>query len=413
MEKKKFRLATLGCRTNQYEGQAYRDQLLALGYQEAEEAEGADLCIVNTCTVTESADLSSRYQIRKLIRENPRAQVVVTGCLAERRPDLIEKIGGVARVVPNLKKEGLIGELFPDLEVPEFAITHFEAHTRAFLKVQDGCNSFCTYCIIPYVRGRSRSKTIIEAVKEARALVGSGYKEIVITGINVGDFQDGDQGLADLVRAIDGVEGIERVRISSIDPDEVDERLMDAVLEGKHCCKSLHLVLQSGSNVVLKRMNRKYTRQIFLEAVEKLKKCDPDFTFTTDVIVGFPGESDYDFRETVEVMEEVRFAKVHMFPYSRREKTRAALYPNQVAPDLLAERKRIVLERAETLSFELREAFVGRTLKVLTESCEKGFSFGHTDNFLPVKFEGFNPSNSLIEVQIVGNSADALVGIRI
>ena len=410
MEKKTFRLTTLGCRTNQYETQAYRDQLLAIGYSEAKEGEEADLCIVNTCTVTESADQSSRHQIRKLIRQNPDGKVVVTGCLAERRPDLIHQIGGVARVVSNADKERLVTDLFPQEQIPEFSIKRFEAHTRAFVKVQDGCNSYCTYCILPYVRGRSRSRKIAEVVREVKDLVASGYKEVVITGINVGDFEDENKRLADLVRAVDRVEGIERVRISSIDPDEVDDDLMDAVINGKHTCHSFHLVLQSGSNVVLKRMNRKYTRQIFFEAVEKLKKASPDFTFTTDVIVGFPGETDSDHQETLDVMRQVWFAKVHMFPYSPRERTRAALYPNQVPKVVMEERRNDILRLSEEIAFALREQYVGRTLSVLTESTEGEFVTGHTENFLSVKLPamGLQP-NQLVTATFTHNSPTGLI----
>jgi len=408
MTKKRFRLATLGCRTNQYETQAYRDQLLQLGYLEADEGEEADLCIVNTCTVTESADRSSRHQIRQLIRQNKGAEVIVTGCLAERRPDLIQKIGGVSSVFPNKEKEHLIASLFPDEDIPEFSIKHFEAHTRAFVKVQDGCNSFCTYCIIPYVRGRSRSRTIEEVVREVEALVASGYKDIVITGINVGDFEDGKRGLADLMRTVDQVEGVKRLRLSSIDPDEIDDDLMDAILNGKNTCHSLHMVLQSGSNVVLKRMNRKYTRQIFLDSVEKMQRASPDFTFTTDVIVGFPGETETDFEETLEVMREVQFAKVHMFPYSRRDRTRAALYPNQVPQPIIDERKAKILQLAEESAYALREKYVGRTLSVLTENNQGG----HTENFLMVLLpKGNHKPNQLIDVRLVENTPEGLIGL--
>lgn len=405
MEKKRFRLATLGCRTNQYETQAYRDQLLKLGFVEAEEGEAAHLCIVNTCTVTESADRSSRHQIRSLIRHNPGAEVVVTGCFAERKPDLIEKIGGVTRVVPNKQKERLIADLFPETDVPEFAINHFEAHTRAFVKVQDGCNSFCTYCIIPYVRGRSRSRTIPEVVREVEGLIASGYQEVVITGINVGDFEDGKKRLVDLIRAVDQVEGLKRLRLSSIDPDEVDEALMEAILGGKNTCKSLHLVLQSGSNVILKRMNRKYTRQIFYETVEKLRLRDPDFTFTTDVIVGFPGESEADFEETLSVMRDVQFAKVHMFPYSPRERTRAALYPDHIPQGIIDERRARVLQVSEQEAFKFRERYIGRKMQILTEDT-KG---GHTDNFLMVLLPDARP-NQLIDVELRANTPEGLIG---
>ncbi|MCH9625204.1 MAG: Threonylcarbamoyladenosine tRNA methylthiotransferase MtaB [Chlamydiales bacterium] len=348
-----------------------------------------------------------------MIRQNPNAEIVVTGCSSERRPDLIQKIGGVSKIVPNADKERLIEELFPDEQTPEFSIKNFEAHTRAFVKVQDGCNSFCTYCIIPYVRGRSVSRKLSAVIKEVEQLVASGYKDIVITGINVGDYEDGDLGLADLIRSVDQVKGVKRVRLSSIDPDEVDEKLLDAIVNGKNTCHSLHLVLQSGSNVILKRMNRKYTRQIFYETVEKLKKASSDFTFTTDVIVGFPGETESDFEETLEVMREVKFAKVHMFPYSPRERTRAALYPNQVAQEVMLERKNKVLRLAEQTAFDLREQYVGRTLSVLTEACDAQVLSGHTENFLAVKLEKQHFStNQLVEVKLVENTADGLVGVH-
>jgi len=412
MKRKTFRLATLGCRTNQYETQAYRDQLLAIGYEEAHEGEEADLCIVNTCTVTESADQSSRYQIRKFIKQNPHSRVVVTGCLAERDPERILQIGGVSKIIPNKEKEKLIPDLFPEEDVPEFSIKNFEAHTRAFVKVQDGCNSFCTYCIIPYVRGRSRSKPIKDILKEIEQLVLSGYKEVVITGINVGDFQDGDQGLADLMREVDRIDGLDRVRLSSIDPDEVDDQLMEVILTGKRICHSLHLVLQSGSNVILKRMNRKYTRQIFFESVEKLKKASPDFTFTTDVIVGFPGETEVDFEETLEVMREVQFAKVHMFPYSRRERTKAALYPNPISQEVVQLRKNRVMHLSEEIAFELREKYVGRTMSVLTEHGEGAFLIGHTENFLTVKVPTVtNTPNQLLFVTFLKNTPEGLIGV--
>lgn len=400
MERKTFRLVTLGCRTNQYETQAYRDQLLAMGHVEAVEGERADLCVVNTCTVTESADRSSRLQIRQLVRESPGAEVVVTGCLAERQPQELLMIEGVTRLVSNREKERLIEKIWPEEEIPEFKITHFEAHTRAFVKVQDGCNSFCTYCIIPYVRGRSRSRPIDEVVREVEGLVVSGYKEVVITGINVGDYE---YGLATLMRAVDAVPGLERLRLSSIDPDEVDEELLEAIVHGKTTCPSMHLVLQSGSNVVLKRMNRKYTRQVFLETVGRLKQAHPDFTFTTDIIVGFPGETEVDFEETLDVMRQVQFAKVHMFPYSPRPRTRAALYP-QLPPDVVMARKQIVLRTAEEVAYRLREPFVGRRMRVLTED-GKG---GHTEHFIPVSVVAL--PNQLVEVVIESNTAEGLMG---
>ncbi len=308
------------------------------------------------------------------------------------------------RIIPNKEKESLIAQLFPEIEdLPEFKIERFDAHTRAFVKVQDGCNSYCTYCIIPYVRGRSRSRPINDIVREVEGLVANGYKEIVLTGINIGDFEE---GLSKLVRAVDQVEGLERIRISSIDPDEVDDELLDAVVSGSRTCNSMHIVLQAGSNVVLKRMNRKYTRQEFYNTIERLKKADPDFTFTTDIIVGFPGETEADFAETLEVMQEVDFAKVHMFPYSDRPRTRAAQYPDKIAPEVIADRKSRLLRLSERGAHALRDRYVGRQMKILTE----GQDGGHTNNFLMVKTPTIRP-NTMIEVNLVENRPDGLVGV--
>lgn len=410
---KKFKVVTLGCRTNQYESQGYTDQLRQMGYTAALEGEKADLCIVNTCTVTEGADSSSRHEIRALMREHPEAKIAVTGCMAESGRETLIQMGERIQIIPNAEKERLIDQIFPEEEnLPEFNIQAFDAHTRAFVKVQDGCNSYCTYCIIPYVRGRSRSRQIGEVMKEVEGLVANGYKEVVITGINVGDF-DGGGKLADLVRAIDRIEGLKRLRISSIDPDEVDEDLADAVLNGKNTCPSMHIVLQAGSNVTLKRMNRKYTRQIFLDTVEKMVQKQPDFTVTTDIIVGFPGETEADFAETLELVERVKFAKVHMFPYSPRKRTRAALYPNKVPSDVIRRRKQELLRLAEKTAFELRGRFVGREMEVLLENETKpGFLSGHTTNFLRVWVPtGSYKPNDLVKVKIIGNEPDGLIGI--
>jgi threonylcarbamoyladenosine tRNA methylthiotransferase MtaB len=411
---KKFKVATLGCRTNQYESQAYADQLVALGYSEAREGEEADLCIINTCTVTESADSHSRHQIRSMARKHPKAKLVVTGCLAESLPEMDE----VDLIVINKDKENLLSFVFPEEEeLPEFSIKHFAAHTRAFVKVQDGCNSWCSYCILPYVRGRSRSRRVDEILKEIEALIANGYREIVLTGINIGDFDGAPLDhekpvrLAELVKEVDQLDGLKRLRLSSIDPDEVDEELQETILNGKTTCASLHLVLQSGSNVILKKMNRKYTRQIFLETVERLKKASLDFTFTTDIIVGFPGETEEDFQETLDVMHQVNFAKVHMFPYSVRKRTRAALFPNKVPQEVIQQRKQTVLRLAEETAFILREAYVERRMDVLLEDEQGPYLRGHTENFLSVLVPRDNfSSNQIVTVDLVANHPEGLIG---
>lgn len=409
---KRFRVVTLGCRTNQYESQGYSDQLRQMGYVLASDQEEVDLCVVNTCTVTEGADSSSRHQIRAALRGSANAKVVVTGCMAEKASEALLQMDSRIQIVPNAQKEQLVNHLFPEEKnFPEFNIQAFDDHTRAFVKVQDGCNSFCTYCIIPYVRGRSRSRSISDVVKEVERLVANGYKEVVITGINVGDF-DGGGRLADLVRSVDSVKGLQRLRISSIDPDEVDDDLTHAVIHGKTTCPSMHIVLQAGSNVTLKRMNRKYTRQMFIDSVERMVQKMPDFTVTTDIIVGFPGETESDFCETLDLVNRVKFAKVHMFPYSPRQKTRAALYPNKVPQEVIRRRKQELLRLTEKCAFELRERFVGRKMEVLLEKdTQAGVLSGHTANFLRVRVpSGSYKPNDLIVAELIGNEPDGLVG---
>lgn len=414
--KKTFKIVTLGCRTNQYESQAYQNQLEAMGYTLSEGAEHPDICIVNTCTVTESADTTSRYQIRQLSRKFPDSKIVVTGCSADHQPEAFASMPGVSEVVRNSDKHNLLKKVFPkDENLPEFSIKRFDAHTRAFVKVQDGCNSFCTYCIIPYVRGRSRSRTMADILQECRELISNGYKEIVLTGINIGDFDGGSSDtLADLVRAVDVLPGLERLRISSIDPDEVDDDLLDAVINGKTTCHSMHIVLQAGSNVVLKRMNRKYTRQMFFDTVERLKNASSRFTFTTDVIVGFPGETERDHLDTLDAMREVQFAKVHMFPYSDRPKTKASTMPNKVSSDVVNRRKQEVMRLSEKISYDLREKYVGQKMHVLLErgdSERQGEICGHTDNFLMVwvPSDGLS-SNQIVEVELLENTPQGLIG---
>ncbi len=413
---KKFKIATLGCRTNQYESQAYQNQLKVAGYQEAQEGEDADVCIVNTCTVTQSADSHSRNQIRKLRKQYPSAKIAVTGCMVEAGKNKLLEIREADWVISNKKKDELLNEIFPLEEFPEFKIAKLESQTRAFIKVQDGCNSFCSYCIIPYVRGRSESRTVSQIKEEIENVVQTGVKEIVLTGINIGDFDGGDPKnpvrLTSLIQAIENIDGLERIRISSIDPDEVDDDLIEALKNCSKLCHSMHIVLQSGSNWILKRMNRKYTRQMFFATIDKLKGISNDFTFTTDIIVGFPGEREIDFQQTLDVMKEVKFAKVHMFPYSRRARTKAAEFQDQVSPEIIQERKNKVLRLSERYSFLLRDQFVGKSCMVLTEASnkEEGTS-GYTPHFIKVVIPHIEyPPNELIQVKLIENRPEGLIG---
>jgi len=408
---KTFVVAAIGCRTNQYEAEAFKNQLLGLGYSPVEEGKKADLCLIHTCAVTENAESSSRHAIRSLISRHQGSRVIVTGCLAKKEAAILADIEGVSDVIPSQEKETIIQKLFPENGVSPFAIKRFEGHTRAFVKVQDGCNHFCSYCTVPYLRGSSRSRPLSAVLDEIQALVCSGYKEIVLTGVNIGDYVDGSNSLSHLIREVDAIPGVTRLRLSSINPNEVDETLLQAIAQGRSTCPSMHLVLQSGSNAVLKSMRRLYSRELYLEKVARLQQFCPDMVFTTDVIVGFPGETDGDFLDTLDIIERVQFAKVHMFPYSERPQTRAERLPGKVPSEVIKERKAKVLEVAERGAFELREKFVGRTMDVLTEEGEGSCFQGMTKNGLSVLLhDPALQSNQLLNVFLQKNSPRGLLG---
>ncbi len=406
---KRFCIVSLGCRSNQYESQAFRRQLGALGYIAAGDGECADVCIVNTCCVTASAEQRSRYQIRKIAKENPGAVVCVTGCMATRVGDIPE----ATHCIPNSEKQELVSCLVAERPLPDFSIDSFEGHTRAFVKVQDGCDSFCSYCIIPFVRGRSVSRPLGDIVCEVKRLVAGGYKEVVLTGINIGDYGDGGKVLSDLVRGIDGIDSLRRLRLSSIDPTDINDALFDAVVNGKTTCNSLHMVLQSGSDATLQAMKRKYRREEFLATAERFLAEDSDFSFTTDVIIGFPGETEEDFAETVDVVQQVPFSHVHIFPYSPRPGVQAASLGGAVDSVTVRRRKEEFADLAEHKAHVLREEYVGRVIEVLTEenkTIPDGYSYGHSRNFLPVAISSFLPANTLAQVKIVGNDSNGLQG---
>jgi len=405
---KKYKIATLGCRTNQYESQVFSNQLQRGGYRQAQYDERAEVCIVNTCSVTQSADKRSLYQVRKLLRENNPEKLIVTGCFAEK----LKLASGITHVIPNRKKERLLPLVFPQKEWPEFCIERFDAHTRAFVKIQDGCNSFCSYCIVPFVRGRSRSKNISDILREVATLVKNGYKEVVLTGINIGDFGKDQMprvGLSDLLRQVDRVEGLRRIRLSSIDLNAINDELIQVLLSGEKLCPSLHLSLQSGSDFTLKRMGRGYTRQRFLDIITCLRKENPDFTFTVDLIVGFPGETIEEFQETLHLIEQGICANAHLFPYSNRSQARASKMPNQVPKEVVDVRKQQLLEAQKKASFALRNRYVGREFDVLIEAKNRGY----TKHFLPISIPGkqIRP-NEIVRVKCVENQQEGLVGHR-
>ena len=399
---KTFVIKTLGCRTNQYESQVYREQLNDIGCKEVQY--DADLCIVNTCAVTESASRSSERTIKQLRYDNPNAMIAITGCAGEEQIDIENVL-----FCQNINKEHLISQLFPENKVVPFEIKKFDNKTRAFVKIQDGCNSFCSYCIIPYVRGRSRSRRACDILREIKRLVENGYKEIVLTGINIGDFDS----LPQLIHEVDNIPGLHRLRLSSIDPNDVSDELCYVIINGKTTCPSFHLVLQSGADSILKSMRRKYTRKVFLDTVDRLRKLNEDFTFTTDIIIGFPGESDNDFRDTLEVMDEVKFAKVHLFPYSARSGTQAMQFDNIVPFKVVKERKEQLLNLAQKHAFDLQQKFVSRKMKVLLEKRDPRRPYeipGRTHNFLKCWVQSRElKQNDLVEVELFKNTYDGLL----
>jgi threonylcarbamoyladenosine tRNA methylthiotransferase MtaB len=399
MSTRTCRLVTLGCKVNQYETQLVQEALEQHGFREATAGESADLCVVNTCTVTNAGDAKSRKTIRALARENPGTRTIVMGCYATRDPQAIRGLPGVFEVVAD-KRE------LPDVlrrqgvdDIPN-GISYFEGRRRAFVKVQDGCVLRCTYCIIPQVRPglRSRSPEDIEA--EVRRLIDNGYREIVISGIHVGhygvDTSRAKSGvppfrLWHLFRRLDRIPGNWRMRLSSIEANEVDDEFIAAAADCEHLCHQFHPALQSGSDTVLERMRRRYRVGRFLEKLEKMRAVLPDVAFTTDVIVGFPGETEAEFEETLETCRRAGFMKIHAFPFSPRRGTPAATYPNQVAPEI----RKLRMQRLSVVERELAAGYyrrwVGRDLQVLAERvCEDrpGWLRGTDRTYIPVELPG-------------------------
>ncbi len=393
------RLITLGCKVNQYETQLVKEALESHGYREAGEGESADLCVVNTCTVTNEGDAKSRKEVRKLARQNPGTRTIVMGCYATRDPQSVAKLPGVFEVVTDKRElpDVLARQGVADMPV---GISQFDGRKRAYVKVQDGCVLRCTYCIIPQVRPglRSRSPQDIEA--EVRRLIDNGYKEIVICGIHVGHYGvDATRGrsgkppfrLWHLFRRLNRIPGDWRMRLSSIEANEVDGDFISAAADCEHLCPQFHPALQSGSDTVLARMRRRYRVGRFLEKLERMREILPDVAFTTDVIVGFPGETEAEFEQTLETCRRARFMKIHAFPFSPRRGTSAATLPDQISPEVRKDRMQrlSVLERQMALRYY--QSQIGRDVEVLVErTCpdQPGWVRGTDRHYVPVELPG-------------------------
>jgi threonylcarbamoyladenosine tRNA methylthiotransferase MtaB len=411
---KRFRLVTFGCKVNQYESEVLMQQLHRLAWRAVGNGESCDAVIVNTCTVTGRTDRKCRQAIRSLMRTHPGAQVLVTGCYAVAEPDALVGIPGVTGVYPD--KAAVVNHLAAASgESPPLAdevLTQRTTRTRALLKVQDGCDAFCAYCIIPHVRGHRRSKPLPAALAEARTLLDAGHREIVLTGIHLGLYGrdlDGDESLTRLCEALLTLDGLDRLRLSSIELSEVTDDLADLLAGDNALCPHLHVPLQSGDDGVLARMNRTYSAGAFGNRAPALTERVPDLSLTTDVMVGFPGEDETAFAHTVALCRKVGFSKMHVFPFSPRAGTAAADMPGRPVPADLERRRQELLARSDELGARFRRAFVNRTVAILVEGQEGGSvptAEGLTANFLRARVKGSSRrANSLIRARVL--SADA------
>ncbi len=397
---------TLGCKVNHYETEAIWQLFKEEGYERVDYDSIADVYVINTCTVTNTGDKKSRQVIRRAIRKNPDGVICVTGCYAQTSPGEIMAIPGVDVVVGTQDRRKMLeyieeykqerqpingvtnimkNRVYEELDVPAFT-----DRTRASLKIQEGCNNFCTFCIIPWARGLMRSRDPEEVVKQAQQLVDAGYKEIVLTGIHTGGYGEDmkDYNLAMLLRDLEqNVKGLKRIRISSIEASQLTDEVIEVIDQSNIVVRHLHVPLQSGSNTVLKRMRRKYTMEFFAERLEKLKKALPGLAVTSDVIVGFPGETEEEFMETYNFIKEHKFSELHVFPYSKRTGTPAARMDEQIDEEVKNERVHRLIELSNQLAKEYASNFEDEVLEVIPEEVyDDGRYVGYTDNYLKVVF---------------------------
>ncbi len=402
---------TLGCKVNFYDTEAIWQLFKNEGYEQVDFEHTADVYVINTCTVTNTGDKKSRQMIRRAIRRNPEAIVAVTGCYAQTSPAEILAIPGVDMVIGTQDRDKIIPLVkqfeqertpinavrnimktrqFEELDVPDFA-----DRTRAFLKIQEGCNNFCTFCIIPWSRGLMRSREPQSVIHQASMLVDAGYKEIVLTGIHTGGYGEDmeDYSLAKLLWDLDKVEGLQRIRISSIEASQITEDVLDVLNGSDKMCRHLHIPLQAGDDQVLARMRRKYTTAEFGSKIEKIHAIMPGVAITTDVIVGFPGETEEMFRNGYRFMEQMQFSEMHVFPYSKRTGTPAARMEDQIDEEVKNSRVHELIDLSERMQLAYARKFVGKVLEVIPERTYKGapdsgMLMGYSDNYLQLVFPG-------------------------
>ena len=406
------------------------EQFIDNNYEIVNFEEFADVYIINTCTVTNMSDRKSRQIIRRAKQINPNSILVATGCYAQTAKEELEKITDIDLIVGNTEKKDIvkIGEEYRDnknrervkmsdinkqKEFVDFGSVTYTEKTRAVIKVQDGCNNFCSYCIIPYAKGRVRSRKLESVVKEITEIAAKGIKEVVITGIHVASYGidfDNNTRLIDLLEAIQKIDGIKRIRLGSLEPNIITEEFVNRLKKVTKMCDHFHLSLQSGCDETLKRMNRKYTAETFEKEVNLLRKTFPDVALTTDVIVGFPGETEEEFNETYKYLSKIRFTKLHVFKYSPRKGTVAAKMKNQIDSTVKEKRSHKLIELSNECEIEFLDRYVGKELKVLFEKQDGEYTKGHTTNYLVVKAKETELENQIKDVKIVSRDNLELIG---
>lgn len=428
---KKVSFITLGCKVNQYDSDAMRTLFIHRGYKPVEHSEVADVYIINTCSVTSIGDRKSRQVIRKIRRNNPDAVIAATGCYAQVAPEELEKMGDVDVIVGHQdrnkivdyieeaeKSEKMVNAVKDIMSIREYenltVDPEGEVKARAFVKVQEGCDNYCTFCIIPYARGRLKSRKQEDAVDEIKKLVEKGYREVVLTGIHLGNYgRDLKNGtsLSTLVSELLKIPNLLRIRLGSIESVELSDELINIIKNEKRVCHHLHLPLQSGSDAVLKSMNRHYRLRQYKDLIAMLREKIPNLALTTDLIVGFPGETEENFKETLNTLHELKFSAIHVFPFSKRTGTPAAMYPNQITNEEKKKRVHRVQELEKKISKEFRCEFLNKIVHVLAENKKEEYFEGFSDEYIRVTIKGENVKRGHLYSVIVEEVTDeGLIG---
>lgn len=419
---KKVSFHTLGCRLNMSETGSIAQGFVDRGYEVVSFGQESDVTFLNTCTVTDGADSTCRNWIRKAHKASPEGKIVVAGCYAQMEAEKVRQMQGVDLILGTSEKYKVFDYLQEDIENKvkidksnEFwgaSTTHADSHTRAFLKIQDGCNYICSFCIIPFARGRSRTITVSEAITEANKLVKNGYKEIVLTGVNIGEYEStSGEKLVDLVRGIVSIDGLERLRLSSVEPNTISEELLIALKESGKYQDHFHVPMQSGSDDVLKSMRRKYDVDFYKNTIKLIKSHFPNASIGADIIVGYPGESDANFMETFNLLNELPITHFHVFPYSKRKNTTAARMDNHIQADVKKNRVKTLIELGNIKLAKFTEQMLGRESEVLFEREKDGYFEGYTSNFIKVKVKSSeNIKNQILKYKFNSIEGEKLLG---